>query len=197
MSSWPMELEEVYQGHPTTLLMPDGKTIFCVWTYDHGGRCGPMARSDDGGLQRGRGSITHCPRVSPAIRTAPAYTAWWIPRGRKRLWAFLGATPTTHHERRRRCRRGTRRHPSASNAASYFQQCGAVEGRPLPRDVSPPMPRREIASRHANRNRRRRTDWFPPVVVADVEGKLPCEPYVFRSPDDNECAADAREHPQR
>jgi len=41
--------EEIYQGHPTTLLMPDGKTIFCVWTYDHGGPCGPMAHSDDAG----------------------------------------------------------------------------------------------------------------------------------------------------
>ena len=41
--------EEVFQGHPTTLLMPDGKTVFCVWNYNHGGHCGPMARSDNGG----------------------------------------------------------------------------------------------------------------------------------------------------
>ena len=26
-----------YQGHPTTVLMPDGKTLFCVWTIGHGG----------------------------------------------------------------------------------------------------------------------------------------------------------------
>jgi len=42
--------ERDYQGHPTTLLMPDGKTIFCVWSRGHGGPAGPMARSDDGGL---------------------------------------------------------------------------------------------------------------------------------------------------
>ena len=41
---------EIYQGHPTTLLADDGKTIFCVWTTGHGGPCGKMARSDDGGL---------------------------------------------------------------------------------------------------------------------------------------------------
>jgi hypothetical protein len=35
--------EDVYHGHPTALLMPDGMTIFCVCTYGHGGRCGPMA----------------------------------------------------------------------------------------------------------------------------------------------------------
>jgi hypothetical protein len=28
---------EIYQGHPTTVLLPDGKTMFCVWTINHGG----------------------------------------------------------------------------------------------------------------------------------------------------------------
>ena len=44
------DTEEVYQGHPTTLLMPDGKTMFAVWCLNHGGFAGPMARSNDGGL---------------------------------------------------------------------------------------------------------------------------------------------------
>ncbi len=38
----------VYQGHPTTVQAPDG-TIFCVWTIRHGGSCGPLAKSADGG----------------------------------------------------------------------------------------------------------------------------------------------------
>ncbi len=38
-----------YEGHPTTLLADDGRTMFCVWTTGHGGPCGQMARSDDGG----------------------------------------------------------------------------------------------------------------------------------------------------
>jgi len=45
--------ETTYQGHPTTLLMPDGKTIYCVWCINHGGPAGPMASSDDGGLTHG------------------------------------------------------------------------------------------------------------------------------------------------
>lgn len=36
--------------HPHMLLMPDGKTLFAVWTRGHGGTCGPLKRSDDGGL---------------------------------------------------------------------------------------------------------------------------------------------------
>ncbi len=39
-----------YEGHPTTLLADDGRTMFCVWTTGHGGPCGQMARSDDAGL---------------------------------------------------------------------------------------------------------------------------------------------------
>lgn len=42
--------EDIYQGHPTTLLLPDGKTMYCVWSIDHGGPAGPMAVSKNGGL---------------------------------------------------------------------------------------------------------------------------------------------------
>ena len=42
--------KDIYHGHVDTLLMPDGKTMWAVWTYGHGGRCGPLKRSDDGGL---------------------------------------------------------------------------------------------------------------------------------------------------
>ena len=41
--------KEVYQGHPTTVLSDDGKRLFCVWTLNHGGKCGPAAESLDGG----------------------------------------------------------------------------------------------------------------------------------------------------
>ena len=40
---------EIYQGHPTSVLMPDGQTLFAVWSIDHGGYAGPMAVSRDAG----------------------------------------------------------------------------------------------------------------------------------------------------
>ena len=49
----------VYQGHPTTAVAPDG-TLFCVWTIGHGGPCGPMAKSSDGGKTWGR-----CDEIMP------------------------------------------------------------------------------------------------------------------------------------
>ena len=55
-----------WQGHPSTLLLPDGKTMYCIWQarhdvepakeeqavrpYLHGAPCGFLKRSDDGGL---------------------------------------------------------------------------------------------------------------------------------------------------
>ncbi len=69
--------EKEFQGHPNTVLMPDGKTIFCVWqgrrdgSGRHGAPVGYLKRSDDGGatwsdyldvpenwLKIGRGSPT-------------------------------------------------------------------------------------------------------------------------------------------
>lgn len=47
--------ETAWQGHPTTLLMPDGTTIYCVWqgrrnhSRQHGAPAGYLKRSDDGG----------------------------------------------------------------------------------------------------------------------------------------------------
>ena len=41
---------ESYKGHPTTLLMPDGKTIYCVYPLGHGGPSAVLCRSDDGGM---------------------------------------------------------------------------------------------------------------------------------------------------
>ncbi|MBO7679589.1 MAG: hypothetical protein J6S75_07975, partial [Thermoguttaceae bacterium] len=42
--------KDIYQGHPYSLMMPDGKTLWVVWNINHGGFGGPFARSDDGGL---------------------------------------------------------------------------------------------------------------------------------------------------
>jgi hypothetical protein len=69
--------ETDWNGHPSTMLMPDGKTLFCAWQgrrdgeREHGAPAGYLKRSDDGGqtwgdyvdvpanwLEIGRGSPT-------------------------------------------------------------------------------------------------------------------------------------------
>jgi len=39
-----------YRGQVNTVLMRDGRTMFAVWSIGHGGMCGPMKKSTDGGL---------------------------------------------------------------------------------------------------------------------------------------------------
>ena len=82
---------ETYQGHPTTLLLPDGRTMFCVWTINHGGPCGPFARSDDGG--RTWSLVRDVPANWKTTRNCPALYRLTDPRGVARLFIYAGTGP--------------------------------------------------------------------------------------------------------
>ena len=79
--------EDVYQGHPTTLLMPDGKTMYAVWSIGHGGPCGPMARSEDGGLTWTR-LDDKLPAAFRNYRNCPSIYRMVDSAGQERLWVF-------------------------------------------------------------------------------------------------------------
>ena len=81
----------LYQGHPTTTLLPDGKTIFCVWTHGHGGTCGPMAESVDGG--RTWGPLLATPENWTAVRNCPSLYRLTDPSGVTRIFVFASRGP--------------------------------------------------------------------------------------------------------
>ena len=77
----------LYQGHVHTLLMPDGKTMWAVWTLRHGSPCGPMKKSTDGGLTwnwavprpSNLGDIINCPtihRLTDPAASAATHLRW-------------------------------------------------------------------------------------------------------------------------
>jgi hypothetical protein len=80
-----------YLGHPTTVLLEDGKTIFCVYPKGHGRGEIVLKRSDDGGLTwsdrlptpASWGSSLEVPTVYPVEDAA----------GKKRLIMFSGLYP--------------------------------------------------------------------------------------------------------
>ena len=86
-----MGTPDVYQGHPTTVLTKDGKTIFCVWTFQHGGPCGPMARSDDGGKTWKRLDSILPPAYAATHRNCPTLQAVNTPDGAERRFCIFSA----------------------------------------------------------------------------------------------------------
>src|SRR4051812_27162563 len=82
---------DIYQGHPTTVLLPDGKTMFCVWTINHGGPCGPLKRSDDGG--RTWSELLPVPDNWKTARNCPTIWRLTDPKGGARLFVFAGSGP--------------------------------------------------------------------------------------------------------
>ena len=196
--------KEIYQGHPTTLLMPDGKTIFCVWCVNHGGSAGPMAKSEDGGktwmridelLPRGYRTHQNCPSIYRLV----------APDGKQRLWVYSAAL-------------GQRGGPGMP---SIMSEDGGESWKEMPPLGFPCVMTfssiirlkdgRYLGLFHRGPGGADRaplevlqtiTDdggmsWSEPKVVAAVEGKNPCEPFVFRSPDGEELCVLMRENTHR
>ncbi|EDM26389.1 prabable sialidase [Lentisphaera araneosa HTCC2155] len=77
----------VYQGHPTSVLLADGKTMFCVWCQDHGGNCGPFALSKDAGKTWKRVD-DRLPKEFRKSRNCPTIFRMRDMRGKERLFIF-------------------------------------------------------------------------------------------------------------
>jgi len=77
-----------YKGHPTTLLMPDRRTMFCVYPLGHGGPNAVLRRSDDGGLTWSDPLDT--PENWRQSNNCPALYRLVAPDERERLFVFEG-----------------------------------------------------------------------------------------------------------
>ena len=80
--------ESVYHCAPTTVLLPDDKTLYAVWTYEHAGQCGPLSRSTDGGLTWSE--LLPVPESWSRVRNAPTIYRLVGPDGTARLFVFAG-----------------------------------------------------------------------------------------------------------
>lgn len=193
--------EQVYQGHPTTTLLADGKTILCVWCINHGGAAGPMARSDDGGVTWKR-----IDELMPAgykeHQNCPSIYRMTDPAGKERIWVFSAA-------------KGNRKGPGMPSIMSEddgktWKEIPALgfpcvmtfssvvrlkDGRylglyhkgPGGADKAPLEVLQTITADGG-------FTWSEPKVVASVTGKNPCEPFVFRAPDGVELCCLMREN---
>lgn len=178
--------ESVYQGHPTTVLLPDNRTIYCVWTIGHGGTCGPMAKSVDGGKNW---EDIPTPPDWKKTRNCPSIYRMTDKKGIERLFVFAS---------------------EPEMAQTYSEDMGKswspVKSLKLPCVMAfTSMVRLKNGDYLAMYNRRPEGVGGPPqnevwqaisedggltwenprMVVPNTGRNIPCEPCVFTSPDGN------------
>jgi hypothetical protein len=211
-----------YHAHPTTAMLADNKTMFCVWNIGHGGHAGPMARSDDAGLTWARMDDALPPNYVN-FKNCPSIYRITDPKGRERLWIFAARTLTEkenpkfiegRHE-------GFMPRILSEDDGKTWRELPPVGGRIAKED-----PFRNIMTFSSIVRLKDGSSvglfhrgsgvgeegtlqvlqsvtqdggftWSPPVVVCDgakLHGKHPCEPYVFRSPDGEELCCLMREN---
>jgi hypothetical protein len=187
--------ETVYQGHPTTLLMPDGKTMFAVWCIGHGGHAGPMARSDDGGLTWAR-LDEQLPKGFQKHGNCPSIYRLVDRDGRERLWVFSAQPKMPRIVSEDAGKSWREMEPLGLPCVMTFSSIvrlkdgshlGLYHRGPGGKDRSP-LEVLQTATADGG------LTWSEPRVVAKVQGKNPCEPCAFRSPDGAELCCLMREN---
>lgn len=194
---------DVYQGHPTTVLLPDGRTMFCVWTIGHGGPCGPMKRSDDGG--RTWSELLPVPANWPTVRNCPAIYRLLDPHGAARLVVFAGSGPDGKIHASHSLDDGRTWTPMKSiGLEGVMPFCTIVPidgGKTLLGLTNIRRPGEKTERRSNVIAQSLSTDgglsWAPWRIVVDLPGLKPCEPCVVRSPDGRQLFCLLRENEKR
>jgi hypothetical protein len=195
--------EKVYQGHPTTVLLPDGKTMFCVWTLNHGGPCGPLKRSDDGG--RTWSELLAVPANWKTTRNCP--TIWRLadPQGVARLVVYAGRGPDGKMHASHSLDDGktwTEMQSVGLECVMPFCTIEPIEGgKKLLALTNIRRPGETVEQRSNVIAQSVSADgglsWSPWRVILDLPGLKPCEPWIVRSPDGKQLLALLRENEKR
>lgn len=190
-----------YQGHPTTVLLPDGATVYCVWTVGHGGPCGPLKRSfDQGKMWSGM-----LPVPDDWRQCVNCPTIWHLPvEGQPNRLAIYAQEPQTRAMR-------AAFSPDGGGSWTPMQPCGPVVS-VMPWTAIVPVSGGRLlgltnARREANPAPQSRTNvliqsysddhgatWQAPRVIADIADSMLCEPWLIPSPDGRELACLIRDN---
>ena len=211
--------EEVYQGHPTTVLTRTGK-LLCVWCVGHGGPCGPGAESLDGGHTWTRIDDRFPAAYAATHQNCPTLQKMTLPDGRERLLVFSAKRITTEYTEHTESRFANAR--TTCPLGIVYSDDDGLSWRESPPvhlcSVMPPtgfLPLRDgsvalfgqirrnpkVATDHPTDDQvvwmstsRDGLSWSEPRIVAAAPEKNLCEPCALRSPDGREIALLLREN---
>ncbi|MEG1573653.1 MAG: sialidase family protein [Bacteroidales bacterium] len=187
---------DLYNGHPTTVMLNDNKTIICVWSDGHGGRAAYMAKSVNGGNSWKRST------VNPdwqEMRNCPSIYKLEDKNGKERLFVFCGEP-----EMAQTCSEDGGE--SWSQVISLHKPCvmafasiiklknGDYLGmyhRGYNDQDRPPLTLWQSISHDGG------LTWEESVNSASIEGRSPCEPCMFRSPDGNRIVCVVRDNSRK
>ncbi|MDU1891542.1 MAG: family 16 glycoside hydrolase [Dysgonomonas sp.] len=196
--------EDIYQGHPTTVLLPDGKTIYCVWTYKHAGPCGPLKKSIDGGLTWSE--LLDVPENWTTVRNCPTIYRLPDPKGNYRLFVFAGEGPGKKMYQSCSEDLGQTWSSMKSNdlglGAMPFCTIEPINGGKellAMSNIRRPGEKKEKRSNVVARSYSKDGGftWSPWDITLDIPGLKPCEPEIVRSPDGKQLLCLIRENVKR
>ena len=188
---------EKYLGHPTTVLMPDGKTIYCTYPLGHGGPAAVLKKSTDGG--RTWSERLSVPENWATARNCPCIHRLTDPQGRERLFVFEGNGAMRQAHSEDGGRTWTPFEPNGLHCIVAPITIVPIEGKrllgmyhrgPDDRDRAPLALWQAISDDGG-------MTWKDERKVAEYPGGCPCEPLVVRSPDGKQLAALSRENARR
>ncbi len=183
--------------------MPNGKTVFCVWSIDHGGACGPLKRSDDGG--RTWSELLPVPASWKAVKNCPTIWRLTDPAGVSRLVVYAGQGADGKMQRSVSLDEGkTWSEMESIGLECVMPFCTIVPidgGKKLlgltnirrPGETKDPRTNIIVQSISSDGG----LTWAPWQVVLDLPDLKPCEPWMVRSPDGRQLLALIRENTKR
>jgi hypothetical protein len=189
--------------------MPDNRTMYAVWTYEHGGACGPLKRSDDGGVTWS--PLLDVPEGWRTVANCPTIYRLADPAGRERLVVFANAPDRLAAAGGQMYRaysedggRTWSEMAPAGPASGVMPLCSIVPidgGRALLGLTNLRRPGEKAEARSnvlaQSLSRDGGLTWEPWRIVLDLPGLKPCEPWVFRSPDGKTLLCLIRENEKR